>query len=755
MTVNSLNDVASITYDPRTMKLILPVPSQGNIAIVGSNALPVIDLQGNIRKPLVQKEVKVSLELSGGHQDTMIKEYTISVEGQYKDIGDNQKPKVIPALAEWYGLQGTIKIDDSTKVYVKDDLFKETASMFIEDLKAIDVHISLGEVEAANTIVFELDEKNYYGKEGYGLEIVDGKITIFATEHTGAFFATRTLHQLLKLSDTREINNGLVRDYPKYPIRGFMLDVGRKFTKLADLYELIKMMSYYKMNDFQIHLNDNHIFVDDYGDLESAFANAYEGFRLESELEGNGHKLTSADGYYTKYEFRNLIVDAAKYGVTIVPEFDTPGHALSLTKIRPDLIYKGEIVNGKTTIERIAMLDLDNEETIPFIKAMYNEYLAGDQPVFGDVPIHIGSDEYYGDAEVYRKFVDVMLKFIRDEKQKTVRVWGSLSNKSGTTPVTSEKVQMQVWNTDWAEPSEMLAQGFDLINIDDAQVYLVPGATYYQDYLDVKGLFKDYAPNKFNNGVVIDESHPQFLGGAFALWNDQIDTRENGITNYDMFDRIFAALPILAQKTWGSELTGTYDAFEVLSNQVAYAPHSNPRHTVTTVSEALLYYDFSRKLADQSGNGYNLITQNNIQVAEGLIFNGQDSFVETPLQHVGPEATLEIDVLIHSNNQVQVLLETDGFGKIFAVNEEGYVGYQYEDIAYSFDYQLKVNQKANLVFSTALHKTILVVDGQEVPLTADTKKAYNTLVLPLQRIGGVKNTLDGKVTKLNVSVKSK
>lgn len=750
--VITLDEITSITYNSETMKLEIPKSTLGKITLVGSNAIPVIDLDGNVRKPLVQKDVKVTLQLEIDGRSKTTKEFTVPVKGQYEDAGENSKPEVIPTLSEWHGLPGTMKIDNKTKVFVKDPKFNDAAAMLIDDLKSIGLNLSLSEVETENTIVFDFDNHNNYEEEGYGMEIVDDNITIFAEHHTGAFFATRSLHQILKLSDSKEINNGLIRDYPKFPVRGLMLDVGRKFTELDYIYDLMKTMSYYKMNDFQIHLNDNYIFLADYANTEDALYNAYEGFRLESDIEGNGQQLTSDDGHYTKDEFRKLISDSAKHGITIVPEFETPAHAMSLVKVRPDLMYKGTIVNGKTDQERAAMLDLDNPETLPFIKSMYDEFLDGDNPVIGDVPIHIGSDEYYGGAEVYRGYVDEMLKFIRDEKQRTVRVWGSLSSKRGTTPVTSDKVQMQVWNTGWAEPSAMVDQGFDIINIDDAQVYLVPDAGYYYDYLNLQRLFNDYEPNKFSNGVVIDESHPQFLGGAFALWNDQVDKRENGITSYDMFDRMFAAIPVMAQKNWGSELKGTYDEFQKLSDQVAYAPNSNPRFSVTTQSDSIVQYDFLKGLEDQSGNNYNLVKENNITLDEGLLFNGQDSYAETPLKNLGPKANLEIEVTVNNADKEQVLMETDGFGKIYAVNKEGYIGYKYENNEYSFDYKLEENKKTNLVFTTTLHKTRLFVDGQEILLTADTKKNNNTLVLPIQRIGGLENTLDGKITKLNLSL---
>src|SRR5699024_3589740 len=636
------------------------------------------------------------------------------IDGIYNNKENKPPPQVIPALAEWYGLKGKIKVDDETSVIVRHEDFKDAAKIFIDDVEEIGIKIK--KENGQNTIVFEYDNQNNYGEEGYGIVIENNHITIYAEKYTGAFYATRTLHQMLKNSCDGYVNNGYIRDYPKYPVRGFMIDVGRKFVKLDYLHEMMKTMSYYKMNDFQIHLNDNAIFLDYYKSIEEVFEKAYTGFRLESNITGNGNALTSTDGHYSKAEFKKLIEKSALYGVTIVPEFDTPGHALSFVKVRPDLMYDGEIVDGKEDLERAAMLNLENHETVPFIQSMYNEYLDGKNPVIGDVPIHIGSDEYYGEAEVYRKYVDDMLKFIRDDKDRTPRVWGSLTSKSGETPVTSKNVQMNVWNTDWAEPEEMLEQGFDIINIEDTQVYIVPGADYYHDYLNLENLYFQYETNKFNNGAVLNESHPQLIGGAFALWNDQIDAVENGITSYDMFDRMFHALPIIAQKNWGTKTLNSFQEFLELSSKLKYAPHTNPHYILKSKTNQVLYYDFSEGTADLSGNQNHSKNANNITLKDGAHFNGVDSFIELPLRRVGPVAQLDITFELTDTTPTQILLETDDNGTIYAVNEDGYLGYRDEYNLYAFNYKVEANKEINLKIISALHKTQFFINDMEITL---------------------------------------
>lgn len=80
---------------------------------------------------------------------------------------------------------------------------------------------------------------------------------------------------------TNNIPKGQTRDYPLYEVRGFILDVGRKTFTMDYLQQVVKEMSWYKMNDFQVHLNDNLIGLENVKDPMKA----YSGFRLESDIK--------------------------------------------------------------------------------------------------------------------------------------------------------------------------------------------------------------------------------------------------------------------------------------------------------------------------------------------------------------------------------------------------------------------------------------------------------------------------------------
>ena len=69
--------------------------------------------------------------------------------------------------------------------------------------------------------------------ESYTLTVKDGRVRISGTAEAGVFYGTRTLKQEVRAGGTAP--EGVVRDSPAKPQRGFMLDIARKhFTAGVD-----------------------------------------------------------------------------------------------------------------------------------------------------------------------------------------------------------------------------------------------------------------------------------------------------------------------------------------------------------------------------------------------------------------------------------------------------------------------------------------------------------------------------------------
>lgn len=748
-------------------KMALPqVPEGFEIEFIGADYEQILDRDLTIHQPIVDTIVSVNYKVKKGNQEKITGAYNVTIPGKNSpDVSINAKPKVVPELAEWVGTEGSFTISDDSWIVInpayKDDL-AYLAKTFKADYQAQtgkEIEVVYANTPGAHDFYFTLGSSDTGLKEEGYLMTVGDSVKVEAVDKTGAFWATQSILQILK-QNSNTIPNGQTRDYPKYEVRGFMLDVGRMPYSLDILKDIAKNMAYYKMNDFQVHLNDNYIWVEDYGD--NAF-DAYSGFRLESDIKAGGNgglnqaDLTSKDVFYTKDQFRTFIQECRDMGVAVVPEFDTPAHSLALTKVRPDLAMK-----DKSVARHWDHLDLDSmyDESLAFTQSIFNEYMNGDDPVFDqNTTVNVGTDEYDGKyAENFRQYTDDMLKFIQDTG-RDVRLWGSLSMRKGSTPVRSENVQMNIWNTSWANPNEMYKQGFDLINMVDGTLYMVPGAGYYNDYLNSQNIYNNWQPNNMG-GTIIPAGDEQMLGSAYAIWNDMVDKKANGISEYDIYDRFEKALPAMSSKLWGDGQDLKYNELNEVVNSLGTAPNSNPRDVVTSKSDTVLNYDFNKsEIVDKSGNEYNVVNKKNVATVAGKFFkglelSGGESYIETPLADMGPNNSVSFWVKMDKDaTGEQVLFESDKGSIKMSQKDTGKVGFSRIGYDYSFNYELPKDEWVKLEIKGYANKAELYVNGELVDTLAKnaTGGKYATLTLPLERIGSKTTSFKGIIDNLEIS----
>lgn len=786
---------SSNTINKGDTSISMPAVADGETVRFCADYEQVIGEDGTIYAPLESKTVKGFFETTkadGTKEKT--EERTYVVPGIYEaDAAVNEKPAVIPELQEWHGKTGTFITSASGKIIVGSQSLMEVAELFQKDYEDI-TGIKIGEIKTGTKadagfgdFYFELTaEKKGYGKEGYAMDI-DRAVSVEAEEATGAYWATRTILQILKQTNG-SIPKGLVRDYPKFEVRGFSLDVGRKPFTLDAVQQFAKNMAWYKMNSFQIHLSDNLIFHEDYPTLEEAIEQSYAGFRLESGVtnEDTGKSATAEDIYYTKAEFKDFIQASRTMGVDIVPEFDMPAHALPFTRAFPEYMTAKAGGGHKYLIEE---LDLSKEGATQLAKDIWSDYLDGDDPVFDEeMTLHIGTDEFHGvdgqeGKEMFRKFSDDMIKFVQDSG-RTVRMWGSLSNKSGTTPVRAEGVQLNIWNTGYANPQNMYDLGFDLINTLEGPNYIVPAAGYYNDYINAQSIYNTWKPNEIGN-LSASAGDDQILGGCYAIWHDSVDTRGNGISEYDSFDRFFQALPAYGAKLWGDAADRNYADFTKVFAETGTAPGTTIYGDLDYKTSMIANYTFDEALAkDSSANGFDLdfkinADQTGSDNGKALKLNGGESYFETSegMDLIGNSAILTMRVKMDESAEgEQILCESKSECGIYgpyafkaSQKNTGKVGFSREGYDYSFDYTLPKGEWHVLEFRSGKDTVSLYVDGElkdsnpEIyfanhPTTELSAKlsSHNitkicTMMVPFGRIGSDTNSFKGEIDYVTIN----
>ena len=449
-------------------------PAGYRVTYLGADLEQVIGAEGTVYETIQDKEVTVGYQVEdmSGREDTREVSFTVQVpaaEGNVSQAEEviNACPKeCVPAIAEWCGGTGYFEVGDKSRIIVgvdEQDLW-EAAKLFARqyadcsDSPQMTVcKGSIEDVRPGDIYLGYTEQNNGLGEEGYTCDISD-KCVIRSESVTGIRWGTVTMMEMLPKAP-----QGKIRDYPLYRVRGFGIDVARKPVSLETLYRMMETMSWYKMNDFAIHFNDNTILATS-GLTDSAeqAMTADSAFRLASDMVNErGEPLTSQEYAYTKEEIDQLIETARIYGVRVVPEIDTPAHSLAITKLFPAYALR-------TSNESVDQIDLGKEEAVELVEQLWQEALAQDSGAFRKAPVvNIGMDEYYGDGEQYRQFL-VRINNLVQAYGKQMRLWGSLSNMGGTTMPSPENLQMNLWSTQWADPQQMYEAGYSLINMQNS-----------------------------------------------------------------------------------------------------------------------------------------------------------------------------------------------------------------------------------------------------------------------------------------------
>ncbi len=701
--------------------LMMPQAPEGyEVTYLGADYEQIVGADGTVYDTVQDKEVTLGFRVSSKDdpedtRDVSRKMTVVSYEREQdpglSDVTDaedqerglNDCPAVIPALAEWRGGTGDFEARDNCRVIVeRGSSLQPVAELFAQKYRELvpgALQIVSGGIEDAEAGDFYLGyvgpEKGL-GEEGYTCDINDTCV-IRAETDTGVRWGCVTVLQIL--SDRASLPCGQIRDYPLYPVRGFGIDVARKAVSLEMLYAMMETMSYYKMNDLTVHLNDNVILgTSGLTDTVEHAMTADSAFRLESDIVNDaGERLTSEEYYYTGEEFARFIREAKEYGVTVVPEIDTPAHSLAITRLYPSYALN----RGPETVDQI---DLDNEDAVELVEKIWREALDQDTGAFRDAQtVNIGMDEYYGDGERYRVFASQIADMVRSE-QKTVRMWGSLGNMDGHTMPDADGLQMNIWSAVWADPRDMYEAGYALVNMQNNHLYVIPGGGY--DRLDTEALYEEWAPNKFYDESMVEiipSYSPQMLGAVYMIWNDMSGSLDLGICEYDLYERFAQPLPVLCERLWNV------------------------------------------KRADGSGEEPYAEFMARAQALDAFT----DYDIDVGLE---PSYTVTMQVCLDEDAEgPQVIARgTGAYGEwafYAAEPETGRVGFAREGRTYTWDYELPRGEQTILTVVGEPGQTALYVNG-EPKGTLGSREAfeeYATFVFPTERTGRQTGELQGEL----------
>ncbi len=209
--------------------------------------------------------------------------------------------------------------------------------------------------------------------ESYELSVTADGVKLVANTRFGAMRGMETLLQLIQNGpQNTSIPLVAIKDMPRFPWRGVLLDSARHFVPVEDILRQLDGMASAKFNVFHWHLTDD------------------QGWRFASTKYPKLQQLASDGQFYTPAQMKEVVRYATKLGIRVVPEIDLPGHASAIAVAYPELMS----APGPYQMERHwgvlkPLLNPANEAAYKFVDTLIGELAA----IFPDTYLHIGGDE--------------------------------------------------------------------------------------------------------------------------------------------------------------------------------------------------------------------------------------------------------------------------------------------------------------------------------------------------------------------------
>ena len=325
-----------------------------------------------------------------------------------------------------------------------------------------------------------------------------------------------------------------IRDVPRFPWRGLLIDPGRHFLSVDVMKRNLDAMAAVKLNVLHWHLSED------------------QGFRVESRIFPKLHELGSGGFYYTQDEIQDLVAYGRDRGIRVMPEFDMPGHATSWFVGYPELASApGPYEIIETWGIQDPSMDPTRDETYEFLEAFIAEMAA----LFPDNYFHIGGDEVNGnqwngnpdiqafiseqgleDNHGLQSFFNRRLQKILTKHGKKMVGWDEIMH-----PDLSPNIVVQSWRG-----PEMLAQGARL----GFQGILSNG--YYIDLMYPAEQHYAVDPLGDQTSMLTAEQRARILGGEATMWGEYV-------VDETIDSRIWPRTAAIAERFWSPAYVSEVD----------------------------------------------------------------------------------------------------------------------------------------------------------------------------------------------------
>lgn len=245
--------------------------------------------------------------------------FDISADPKYYATATNDR---MPYGEEIYERNSEISIPVETSPYDVVPSFKKIE--YLEGESTVDM----------SNIVFK-ESTVGANSESYEIVVDNHTMTVYADKSQWKRLKKRLQH--LYGDASVSLPNAKITDYPSLPYRGLMIDIARNYQTPQQMKRVLDLMSIYGLNVLHFHPIDDEswrIEIDGLPELTEVGSRHGYGFEsgeyLPQIYSGDGNpdsKTGSANGYFTRKDYVEMLKYAKDLGITVLPEIESPGHA--------------------------------------------------------------------------------------------------------------------------------------------------------------------------------------------------------------------------------------------------------------------------------------------------------------------------------------------------------------------------------------------------------------------------------------------
>lgn len=425
----------------------------------------------------------------------------------------------------------------------------------------------------AGDIVIKIDSSATGHKGGYVLDISAGGISITADDAEGVLYALTTLAHTCTSGTVLKCTT--VTDWPDVAERSVYLDCGRIYFAPATLKALIRTMAWNRMNVLYLDFSNNNatrFLLDD----------------MDVTVGGRTYDITTAapsDGYLTQSDMDDIIDEANRYGVQIIPTFNSPGHIGGIRSVNTSFFRSASASDYDSGTGKVALNILD-QTAYAFGQAvvkLYVDYFASK----GCRSFNIAADEVTDAISGLNSTNSTFVSYVNDlntyikSKGMTTRMFndGYKSTSAGI----SRDIVILYWTTESVNAQTLIDAGHPVVNLNcHAGLYYAycsginsayvwnqdvdkiyagwnPGVTSCKVYHWSSSSYA-YTPQEWVNDYKNEE---KFLGAAFAIWTDFAFNRgKNGTTIFaENYKNMMQKIYTVAERSWSTSCTDSYSTW--------------------------------------------------------------------------------------------------------------------------------------------------------------------------------------------------